>query len=296
MSRSRRLIVALGLNVVLVADQVLFGLAAHSLGLLADAAHNLTDVFAVGVALVGVRLSRRPPTAVRSYGWHRATILAALTNALSILAVTAVIVVEAIARFGRPEPVRGGIVLVVALCAAALNLVAALALREPQADLNVRSTLLHMTADAAAALGVAAAGATILLTGGLEWLDPTVSISIGVVIAAEAWRLVRATVEVLLESTPSDVDLDDLQAAMCSVAQVADVHDVHVWSLSSGIRVLSAHVALTGSPSLADAEAVGDRVEDTLRQRFRIAHATLELETAEGAAACVPDAQRHAPG
>jgi len=293
--RSRRLVIALALNVVLVAGQVVFGLAAHSLGLLADGAHNVADVFAVGVSLVAVQLSRRPPTATHSYGWHRATILAALGNAVLILAVTAVIVVEAVVRLGHSEPVRGGVMLVVALAATALNVGAALVLRERRVDLNMRSSFLHMAADAGASLGVAAAGAVILTTGRLDWLDPAVSIMIGVVVAAEAWRLVRTAVDVLLESTPSDVDLDDLGAAMAGIDRAAGVHDVHVWSLSSGIRVLSAHVTLTGLPSLADAEAVGDRMKVMLADRYGIAHATLELETADHAV-CVADAERHVPG
>lgn len=282
------------LNGVLVAGQVVFGLAAHSLGLLADAAHNFTDLFALAVALVGLRLSFRPPTPTRSYGWHRATILAALANAMSILVVTAVIMVEAVGRLDNPEPVRGGVMVVVALVATALNLGAALVLRERKTDLNMRSALLHMTADAAASLGVAAAGAVILISGEMEWLDPAVSIVIGVVIAFEAWQLTRSAVDVLLESAPSDIDLGEMRAAMTDIDGVADVHDLHVWSLSSGIRVLSAHVAVTGTPSLAEAEIVGGHVRDAVAERFDIAHTTLELETTD--AKCLPDSERHVPG
>ena len=298
MSRSRRLVVVLVLNTVLVAGQVVFGLAAHSLGLLADAGHNITDVFAVGVALAGVRLSYRPPTPQRSYGWHRATILAALANAVSILVVTAVIIAGAVTRLAQPQPVRGGVMAAVALAAVAVNVIAALVLRERQGDLNMRAALLHMAADAAASLGVAAAGLVILATGRLEWLDPAVSIAIGAVIAVEAWRLVRASADVLLESTPAGIDLDELRAAMTAARGVAGVHDLHVWSLSSGVRVLSAHVAIAGAPSLADAAAIAARVKDTLGQQFAIAHATLELEPANGTAPsrCVPDSERHVPG
>ena len=292
-SRSRRLAVALALNGLLLAGQVVFGLVAHSLGLLADAAHNLTDVFAVGVSLVGVRLSYRPPTPRRSYGWHRATILAALANALSILVVTALIMVQAIGRLAQPEPVRGGVMLAVALAATALNLAAAIVLRERRVDLNMRSAFLHMAADAGASLGVAAAGAAILITGRLQWLDPVASIAIGLVIAVEAWRLVRSAVDVLLESTPADLDPSDLHAAMADVDGVADVHDLHVWSLSTGVRLLSAHVVVPGTPTLAGAETVGNHVKNLLTDRFAIAHATLELETTQAAADCVPDSERH---
>jgi cobalt-zinc-cadmium efflux system protein len=294
MTRSQRLVIALALNGVLVAGQVLFGLVSHSLGLLTDAAHNFTDLFALAVALVGVRLSFRPPTPTRSYGWHRATILAALANAMSILVVTAVIMVAAIDRLVHPVPVRGGVMVVVALFATALNIGAAFVLREPKVDLNMRSALLHMAADAAASLGVAVAGAVILVTGEMEWLDSAVSIAIGVVIAFEAWQLTRSAVDVLLESAPSDIDLGEMRDVMTGIGGVADVHDLHVWSLSSGIRVLSAHVAVAGAPSLAESEVVGSRVRDAIEERFGVAHATLQLETT--GADCVPDSERHVPG
>jgi cobalt-zinc-cadmium efflux system protein len=296
LTRSRRLQIALALNLVLVAGQIVFGLAANSLGLLADAGHNLTDVAALVVALIAIRLSRRPPTPTHSYGYHRATILAALLNAAALLAVTAFIAFEAITRLSQPESVDGGIVLVVALAATLINVAAALALFERRVDLNMRAALLHMAGDAAASLGVAAAGLVILVTGEFEWLDPVVSLAISVLIAIEAWRLVRAAVDVLLESTPHDVDLSALRAAVIEVGDVVDVHDLHVWSLSSGIRALSAHVVVDGQPSLEQAEMVAAQVREILAARFDIAHATLEVETITGAAGCVSDVERHVPG
>lgn len=278
MNRSRRLGWALGLNIILVVVQVVFGLAARSLGLLADAGHNLSDVAAVVVSLVAVQWARRAPTAERSYGYHRGTILAALANAATILAATGLILYEGVRRLADPPPVRGGVVVVVALVAFTINAAAALVLRESGSDLNMRSTLLHMAGDAVASLGVALAGLVILLTGGLLWLDPVVSMAIGVLIAVEAVRLVRQATEVLLESTPSDVDLEDLTSAMSGVDGVETVHDLHVWSLSSEVRALSAHVVLAGHPSLEQAQVVGERVKAAVGPPFAIAHATLELE------------------
>lgn len=278
MSRSRRLVLALWLNVALVVAQVAFGLLAHSLGLLADAGHNVSDVAAVVVSLVAVRWARRAPTAERSYGWHRGTILAALANAATVLAVTGAIVYEGIQRLAHPEPVRGGVVLGVALAAFALNATSAVFLREQGADLNMRSAMLHMAGDAAASLGVAVAGFVILVTGRLLWLDPAVSMAIAVLIAVEAVQLVREAAEVLLEATPGDVDLDRLTAAMSTVEGVETVHDLHVWSLSSEVRALSAHVVLAGHPSLEEAQVVGERVKAAVASPFAIAHSTLELE------------------
>jgi cobalt-zinc-cadmium efflux system protein len=293
LTRSRRLWIAFALNLALVAGQVVFGLAANSLGLLADAGHNLTDVAALVIALIAVRLSQRPPTPTYSYGYHRSTILAALVNAAALLAVTSFIAFEAITRLLRPQSVNGGIVLVVASAATLLNVGAALVLYERRVDLNMRAALLHMAGDAAASLGVAVAGLVILITGGFEWLDPVVSIGIAVSIAIEAWRLLHAAVDVLLESTPDDVDLSMLRAAVTEVDGVVDLHDLHVWSLSSGVRAMSAHVVVDGHPSLDQSEAVGMHVKELLGTRFTIAHATLEFHTIDGWSSCVSDVERH---
>jgi cobalt-zinc-cadmium efflux system protein len=261
-----------------VFGQLAFGLVARSLGLVADAGHNLSDVAAVVASLVAVRWARRAPTAERSYGYHRGTILAALANAAAVLAVTGFIFYEGALRLAHPEPVRGGVVVLVALVAFGVNAGAAVLLHEPGVDLNMRSALLHMAGDALASLGVALAGLVILLSGGLEWLDPLVSMAIGALIAVEAFLLVRQAAEVLLESTPKDVDLLRLTAVMGDVDGVEDVHDLHVWSLSSEVRALSAHVVLTGHPSLEEAQVVGDRVKTAVAGPFAIAHSTLELE------------------
>lgn len=281
--RARRLWLALGLNVGIVALEVLMGVVAGSLGLLADAGHNFSDVVAVVTSLMAVRWAMRRPTDRHSFGYHRGTILAALLNATTILLVTLVIGFEAVRRLMNPEPVSGGYVLVVALIAAGVNAVAALALREPHADhgqrdLNMRSALLHMTSDAVVSVGVAAAGAVILLTGSFEWLDPGVSLVIGLLIAVQAVRLFAQAVSVLLESTPRDIDVDRLSSFMSDVPGVEAVHDVHVWSLSSDVRALSAHLVLAGHPTLEEAQEVGNRIKAAVADQFGIAHATLELE------------------
>ena len=282
--REARLRIALGLNVVIVVVQVVFGIIAHSLGLLADAGHNITDAAAVILSLLAVRWARKKPTGQRSFGHHRATILAAQANAAMILAATALITYEAVRRLIYPDKVRGGIVVVVALLAAAVNLTAAVALREKDdghghgPDLNMRSAFLHMAGDAAASLGVALAGLIMLVTKGNYWLDPAVSILVGMVLAYHAWKLLKSTNEVLLESTPNGLDISELTAAMDGVDGVEHVHDLHVWSLSSDIRALSAHVVLDGHPTLEEAQVVATAIKRLIGPRFSIAHATLELE------------------
>jgi cobalt-zinc-cadmium efflux system protein len=282
--RESRLRIALGLNLVIVVVQVVFGLIARSLGLLADAGHNLTDVAAVVLSLLAVRWARRRPTGQRSFGHHRATILAAQGNAAMILAATVLITYEATRRILHPHEVSGGIVVVVALLSAAVNLGAAFALREPDDghghghDLNMRSAFLHMAGDAAASVGVALAGLIMLLTKGNYWLDPLVSIGVGFVIAYHAWNLLRSTNEVLLESTPAGLDIAELTAVINGMDGVEHVHDLHVWSLSSDIRALSAHVVLDGHPTLEEAQVVASAIKRLIGPRFSIAHATLELE------------------
>ncbi|MDP9235244.1 MAG: cation diffusion facilitator family transporter [Actinomycetota bacterium] len=278
MTREDRLRWTLVLNLLIAGGQVVFGLRANSLGLLADAGHNLTDVLAVALSFVAVRLVARSPTEERSFGYHRASILAAQANAASILAITVLIYFEAVRRLFHPEAVTGSIVVWVALIAAAFNGAAVLILREKNTDLNMRSALLHMGGDALASLGVAAAGGIILVTGRFFWLDPAVSIGIGTLIAWQAWRLLKAATEILMESTPPDMELTDLTRSMEGVRGVENVHDLHVWSLSSEVRALSAHVVLEGHPSLEEAQAVADRVKRSVSAPFHIAHATLELE------------------
>ena len=293
--RERRLRVALGLNIVIVVVQIVVGVIAASLGLLADAAHNVTDVAAIIVSLVAVRLARRRANASRSFGYHRGTILAAQANAASILVVCVLVGFEGVRRLADPQPVKGGLVLVVALVAAAANFGAAAALGGAghahagdgdhgvddggdSHDLNMRSALLHMISDGAVSLGVALAGLVILLTGGWYWLDPAVSLLISAVIGVQGWQLLRSTADVLLESTPAGLDVDSLSNTMAAVDGVESVHDLHVWTLSSDVRALSAHVVLDGHPSLEEAQVVGARVKSTIGGRFRISHATLELE------------------
>jgi cobalt-zinc-cadmium efflux system protein len=284
-SREARLRAALVLNAAMVALQVTFGFVAHSLGLLADAGHNLTDVAAVLLSLVAVRWARRAPNEAKSFGYHRATILAAQANAAAIIALTAVIGYEAVHRLVHPRAVSGALVVGVALVALAANGAAAALLVGRDVDLNIRSAILHMAGDAVASAGIAVAGTVILVTGRFYWLDPAMSLAIGVLIAVEAVRLIKQTTDVLLQATPEGLALAELACAMEAVPGVEQVHDLHVWGLTDDMRVLSAHVVLDGHPTLEEAQLVGVAVKQAISRPFHIAHATLELEC-EG---CVDD-------
>lgn len=276
--RERRLVIAIVLNVGIVVAQLVAGFASGSLGLLADAGHNLTDVLAIAVALVAVMLTRRPRTGLRSFGWHRATVLAALFNAASILAVCAFVVYESVERLRDPQPVEGGIVVAFALLGAVFNGIAAFVVHDGSSDVNMRGALLHLISDALTSVAVAACGLVMLLTDSFYWLDPAVALLISVLIAWQGWRLARTALDILLESTPEGLDPQAVTTAIEAVDGVDAVHDFHVWSLSSEMRALSAHVVVSGHPTLEEAQVVGARVKGVLAHEFAIAHATLELE------------------
>lgn len=278
MNRTRRLSVSLALNGLLVVVQIGFGLVAHSTGLLADAGHNLADVGALVLSLVAVRLVLRPPSSARSFGNHRATILAALANAALIGVVTVLIVIDSIHRLAHPEPVRAGVVVVVASLALAVNGLAALVLRDGTRDLNMRSAVLHMAGDALASLAVVLAAVAMIVEPSATWLDPVSALVVAGIIVYQAFRIFRGSVAVLLESTPEDLDLARLNGTMTGVPGVGEVHDLHVWSLSSEIRLLSAHLVLTGHPTLEEAQAVGEKVKTAIAGPYAISHSTLELE------------------
>ncbi len=270
---------ALWLNVALVVTQVVAGIAAGSVGLLADAGHNLSDVAAVVISLLAVRLAMRPPTPRRSFGYHRATILAAQANAASVLVVTLLVAVEAVRRLGDPPEVQGVTVAVIAAVAVVVNLAAARVLHgHGDHDLNLRSALMHMVGDAAASAVVLGAGVAIALTGGWAWLDPVASLAVATFVSWRAVGLLRETADVLLETAPAHLDVAAVAAVVAADPAVEDVHDLHAWSLSSEVNALSAHLVLRGQPSLAEAQTVADRVRHTLADRFGIVHTTLELE------------------
>ncbi|MFN8585969.1 MAG: cation diffusion facilitator family transporter [Dehalococcoidia bacterium] len=282
--RRRRLTFVLILNLAVVVGEGTGGMLSGSLGLLADAAHNLTDVIGVAAALLAVIWTRRPPDEQRTYGYHRGTVLAAQANAALMLAATALIFYEGSRRLMHPPSVDGPAVVIVGVVALAANSFSAVLLWEREEDLNMRAALLHMAADAGASLGVVLGGALIFVTG-LTRVDPVVSVSIALVIGWQAWKMLWSTGEVLLESTPKGVKVHELSRAIEAVEGIDAVHDLHVWSLSSDVNALSAHLILAGHPTLEQAQETGTRAKAAISTPFRIAHATFELEC-EG---CIDD-------
>jgi cobalt-zinc-cadmium efflux system protein len=275
--RSSPLKWALALTCVILAVEVAGGLASHSLALLSDAGHVLTDVFALGLAWFAVAQARRPADQRRSYGYHRMGILAALVNAVTLIVIVIAIGFEAVRRLANPEPVAGGIVIAAALVGVAINSFIVLGLRREAHNLNLRAALVHVVGDLAASVGVVLAGAVILLTGWLP-IDPLLSIAIAILIAYGAWRIVRETVNLLLEGTPREISLAAVTSEITSTKAISGMHDLHVWALSSDEMALSVHVVIDDCP-LGDAEHVVRDLETRLCSRFAIGHTTIQIES-----------------
>ena len=268
---------AFALTVLVLGVELAGGILSHSLALLSDAGHVLTDVFALGLAWFAVEQSRRPADQKRSYGYQRVTILAALLNAVTLIVIVLAIAFEAVRRLMAPQEVHGGIVIVSALAGIAINSVVILGLRGGTKNLNTRAAFLHVAGDIGASIGVVVAGAVILLTGWL-YIDPLLSLGIAALIAFGAWGIVRETVNLLMEGTPRQIDLDQVTAEISGTPKVTDLHDLHVWALSSEETALSVHVVVGDCP-LADAEHLVRDLEQRLCSKFAIGHTTIQVES-----------------
>lgn len=271
----RALLIAAGLTAGFMVAEVVGGLLTDSLALLADAGHMLSDSFSLFLALGAVALAARPATARRTYGFKRAEILAALINGILLVVVSVWIVVEAISRIGDPPEVLGGWMLVIAVAGLLVNLIAAWVLgRSAGESLNVKAALRHVLADVAGSVGVILAALVILVTG-WELADPIVSIVISVLIAASAWSILRDSVDVLLEAAPPGLDTEEIGYAMAALPGVEQVHDLHIWQITSGMPMLSAHVLV--GPG-ADCHGLRRDLEQLLESEYEIDHTTLQVE------------------
>ena len=272
-----KLRLALGLTLAILLVEFAGGLLSHSLALLSDAGHVLTDVFALGLAWFAVEQAKRPADQRRTYGYQRVGILAALLNAVTLIVIVIAIAYEAVRRLMEPQHVHGGIVIATALVGIAINVFVILTLRQEGHNLNLRAALLHVIGDVGASAGVVVAGVVILLTGWLP-VDPLLSLGIAALIAFGAWGIVRETVNLLLEGTPADIDLAALTGEITSTDRVSSVHDLHVWALSAEAMALSCHVVVDECP-LADAEHMVRDLEQRLCDRFAIGHTTIQVES-----------------
>ena len=271
----RAFAIGIALNIVYVAAEATYGVLANSLALLSDAGHNLGDVLALAVAWAAAMMARRAPSARYTYGLRGFSILAALSNAVVLLVVTGGIAWAAILRLIHPEPSAGVTVMVVAAVGVAINGATAwLFASGRKGDVNIRAAFAHMASDALVSAGVVAAGAVILVTG-WSWLDPLASLVIGAVIVAGTWSLLRESLDLALQAVPAGVDRAAVSAYLASLPGVTEVHDLHIWGMSTTETALTAHLVVPGAV-VDDALIHGVCVE--LKSRFHVHHSTLQIE------------------
>jgi cobalt-zinc-cadmium efflux system protein len=280
----RAMAAGVGLNTLFVIIELATGFWAGSLALVADAGHNAGDVVGLLLAWGASQLARRPPSRRYTWGFRRTTIYAALANAVLLLTACGAIVWEAWHRLQSPEPVAGPVMIAVAAVGVAINtLTALLFMRGRERDANLRGAFLHMAADAAVSAGVVVAGIAIMMTG-WTWIDPLVSIAITLAIVVGTWDLFRESIDLALDAVPRGVDPDAIKEALAAVAGVVEVHDLHVWAASTSEVTLTAHLVV---PDKDLHEAALSAATALLRDRFRIAHTTIQLEREEAGEACV---------
>jgi len=268
-------VLTLGLTATYTVAEVIGGLLTGSLALLADAGHMLSDTGSIAVALGAIWLAKRPATAARSFGFKRAEILAALVNGVTLVAISIWIFIEASRRFSDPPEVLGGWMLGIALGGLLINLAGAWILaRGDRRSLNLQAALRHVIADVLGSVGVITAAIVILLTSWV-YADPLISVLIGVLVAASSWGVLKESVSILLEATPKGIDAEEVQAKLGSVAGVTDVHDLHIWTITSGFPALAAHILVERGE---DCHAKRRDLERLLQREYEIDHTTLQVD------------------
>jgi cobalt-zinc-cadmium efflux system protein len=277
LGRSRALGAVLALTAAYTVAEIVGGFLTGSLALLADAGHMLGDSAALGLALGAAWLAGRPATPKRSFGYRRAEILAALVNGLALVAIAIWVFYEAITRLDNPPRILGGWMLLVALIGLGVNLAAAgILARVPEGGLNVQAALRHVLVDAAGSLGVIAAAVAVLATGWRQ-ADPIMGLVLGLLILGSSWTIIRDSVAILLETTPAGIDADEVGRRMAAADGVVEVHDLHIWTITSGFPALSAHVLVRRGD---DCHARRRELEQLLGNEFGLEHTTLQVEHA----------------
>ena len=278
----RILKISLAATLLYVAATLFFGLRAHSLALISEAGHNASDSLAIILSFVAVYFQSRPATDEKTFGYQRAGVLAAFVNALTLMVLAAWIGLSAIHRLYAPVAVEPRLMMYVAVAGVLMNGAIATLLWRFSGDVNIRSVFLHMLGDTLSTAAVIAGGAAILVTG-LQWIDPVLSLVIAGMILWSSFGIVRETLNILLEGTPRTLSLRDIRASMQAVPGVAEVHDLHVWSLGSNSHALASHVCVAQPPegeiSMTECAPILQRIQDALWDKFRIHHTTIQLET-----------------
>jgi cobalt-zinc-cadmium efflux system protein len=276
-STVRRLVISLGLTAAFVVVEIVAGVFANSLALLTDAAHNATDGIALALTWWALRITAKPANQSKTYGYHRAGILVAMVNSTTLVLIAVGIFYDAYRRLLAPPEVKADVLIGVGVAAVLVNLVTALLVRRgSNHDLNLKSAYVHLMGDVLSTVGAVLAGIIIHFTH-LNWVDSLASILIGFLILWNAWGILRESVNILMESTPSDIDMDALKSDILMVMGVAGVHDLHVWSITRSLRTFSAHIVTDDIP-ISQGAAIQSAVSEMLAHRYGIDHATLQLE------------------
>jgi cobalt-zinc-cadmium efflux system protein len=273
----RVLVISLCATFCYVVATFVFGLRAHSLALISEAGHNVSDMLAIALSFVAVYFQRRPATAEKTFGYQRAGVLAAFVNALTLIVLAGWIGISAVHRLYAPVAVQPGLMMAVAAAGVVMNGAIATLLWKFSGDVNIRSVYLHMLGDTLSTAAVIAGGAGILFSG-LIWIDPVLSLGIAAMIVWSSWSIVRETLNILLEGTPRAMKLGSVRGAIAQVPGVLDVHDLHVWSLGSSSHALASHVLIEERP-ISQCAAILDAINCTLRDGFHITHTTIQFET-----------------
>jgi len=291
----RPLKITLGLVLVIMIAEVIGGILSNSLALLSDAGHMLTDALALGLSLFAMNLARKPATSTRTYGYHRAEIMAALVNGTVLILVSVYIFYQAYQRFFEIPAVKSPLMLIVAVIGLVANLIGMFLLRRSsRKSINIKAAFWHIIGDTMSSVGVIIAGVIIFFTG---WYiaDPILAVLIGVVILWGAVRIVKESVDILLESVPAHVRIDEVTAAVKNVPGVEDLHDIHIWTITSGIYALSAHLSIADQ-TVSQSCDILTKVNEVLAENFNITHTTLQLECQScptGLVCNLPQANKH---
>lgn len=281
---SRSFAIGIALNVIFVIIEISYGLVADSLALIADAGHNLSDVMSLMLAWGASHLATKHPTHKRTYGLRKVTIMASLVSAVLLFVALGGIAWESVERLSSPQPVNGVIIIVVAAIGVVINTATALLFVKGQKhDLNIRAAYLHMAADAVISLGVVIAGVAIMLTGWL-WLDPLISLFIVVVILLATWHLLRDSIDLSIDAVPQGINVAEIKGYLSALKNVSDIHDLHVWALSTTETALTVHLVTTHE--LID-NCFLQEVQEHLHHHFNIAHTTIQIENEDGDYMCV---------
>ncbi len=276
--REKRLLTATFLNLVIAVAEVVGGLLSNSLSLLSDALHNLSDGFALLIAYIANRISKKPSNERKTFGYKRIEILAALFNGLVLIAVTIYLFYEAYLRLNHPEPVKGLLMFVVAVIGLIANLVAVIILRKDTGNnINVKAAYLHLLSDTLSSVAVIIGGGLIYFFN-IYWIDPVITILIGIYILIESWSVLKQTIDILMQATPSGLDLENIRDEIERIPEIANVHHVHAWNLDDTHIHYECHVDLKEDIHLSGTEKIYSQIDNLLKEKHHISHLTIQFE------------------